>query len=310
MQELINYYKEKYSEMTLYTMESNRHGNLPVYVAKKHRDDKNVCYHRHEAFQINYITRGNLCHEVNHSGYQLGKGSIFIIPPYVPHAMYAVDDEGYECVELEFVPDFVFDSSTLETHTNETLLDFAFVEPFFVAEQDVRPKLLLSGSKQQTIEHFINNIIREYEERPEGFLLAIKANLLNLLLALRRYFEEEISKDAESIYRQYREEIKKTIEYIDRHYTEELTVENMTRISCLSRSHFSYLFKSITGRTLVEYVTDIRMAKVVEMLETTEMSVTEICYQTGFHNINYFNKVFKKIYGISPSQYRKNIRIG
>lgn len=310
MQELTDYYKEKYSDIVLYTMESNGHGNLPVYVAKKHNSNRTVCHHRHEPFQINYITRGNLCHEVNNSRYRLSKGSIFIIPPYIPHAMYAVDDEGYECVELEFVMDFVFDSSTLAAHTNTALFDFAFVEPFFVAEQDVRPRLLLTGSRQQTVEHFVSNIIREYEERTDGFLLAIKANLLNLLVVLGRYFDEETGRDKESIYRQQREEIRQTIEYIDSHCAEELTVENMAKISCLSRSYFSYLFKSITGKTLVEYVTDKRMERVVEMLGKTELSVTEICYRTGFHNINYFNRVFKKVYGISPTQYRKNLRSG
>mgnify|MGYP001943253646 FL=1 len=72
----------------------------------------------------------------------------------------------------------------------------------------------------------------------------------------------------------------------------------------MSRSHFCRLFKEVTGQTLIEYVNDIRLSKAKAMLQDPNLSITEIALSTGFSDINYFSRLFKKTYQISPSGMR------
>ena len=302
---LTEYYKEKYRDVLLYTMEVNHNGYLPVFIRKATSQREQKPLHRHEMFQINYVTGGRVCHEINQSRYELSKGHIFVIPPYVPHTLNPLDEEGYDLIELEFVPQFIFDNGSFAAGENTAVFDFAFVEPFLVAEQEVKPRLLLTGRKQQTVEEILESIWEEYNQRSDSFLLSIKADLLKLLVTLGRYFKEEMGQSAGG--KDQRFEILRVLRYIDEHYNEKLTVEAMAKIANLSRSHFSSLFKGMTGKTLVEYITALRLKTAAELLRTTQLSVVEICFAVGFDCVNHFNRVFKKEFDGSPLQYRKGI---
>jgi len=302
---LTEYYKEKYRDVLLYTMEVNHNGNLPVYIRKVSSEKEGKPLHRHEMFQINYITGGKVYHEINHSRYELSAGHIFIIPPYVPHSLNPADEEGYGLVELEFIPQFIFDNNSFTGGENTAVFDFAFVEPFLVAEQDVRPSLLLTGTKQREVEEILENIRLEYTGRPDSFLLSIKADLLKLLVTLGRFFKEETNQSP--TYREHRLEIMRVLRYIDEHYNEKLAVEDMAAIANLSRAYFSCLFKNLTGKTLIEYIPPRRPNNAALLLLHTPSSVVEICFSVGFDSVNHFNRVFKKEFGCSPLQYRKGV---
>ena len=104
-----------------------------------------------------------------------------------------------------------------------------------------------------------------------------------------------------------RYEILRVLRYIDEHYNEKLTVEEVAKIANLSRSHFSNLFKGMTGKTLMEYITALRLKTAAKLLCETELSVVEICFAVGFGCVTHFNRVFKKEFDCSPVQYRKGI---
>lgn len=301
---LSEYYKEKYQDVLLYTMQNNRNGTLPVHIRKVNSKNGQSPRHRHEVFQINYITSGRVYHEINESRYELGKGHIFVIPPYVPHMLVPADEAGYSLIELEFLPEFIFEPLSFDEERDTAVFDFAFVEPFLVAEQDVKPRLLLTGQKQQQVEEILESIWKGYTGRLDSFLLEIKADLLKLLVILGRYFREETNRN--SNHHSHPIEVMRVIRYLDEHYKEKITVDELAKIANLSRSYFSCIFKDTTGKTLIEYITSLRLKHAAEMLCNSNWSISEICYESGFDSINHFNRVFKKEYGCSPLQYRKN----
>lgn len=299
---LSDYYKEKYQDVPLFTMQNNHNGSLPVHIRKVNSKDAQSPRHRHEVFQINYITSGRVYHEINQSRYELAKGHIFIIPPYVPHMLVPADDAGYSLIELEFLPEFIFEPLSFDEERDTAVFDFAFVEPFLVAEQDVKPRLLLTGERQQQVERILESILKCYTSRSDSFLLEIKADLLKLLVILGRYFKEETNRNADH---SDPIEVMRVIRYLDEHYKEKITVDDMAKIANLSRSYFSSIFKDRTGKTLVAYITSLRLKRAAEMLCNSGWSIAEICYESGFDSVNHFNRVFKKEYGCSPLQYRK-----
>ncbi|GGH78203.1 two-component system response regulator YesN [Pullulanibacillus pueri] len=94
-------------------------------------------------------------------------------------------------------------------------------------------------------------------------------------------------------------------EYIDSHYTESLSLEDVANHVQLSPYYFSKLFKENYEMTYIEYLTKQRIEHAQNLLKTTELSQKEICYQVGYHDPNYFSRVFKKWTKQSPREYRR-----
>ena len=99
--------------------------------------------------------------------------------------------------------------------------------------------------------------------------------------------------------------IKEAKEYILENYTNaELSLEVICRHLHLSPAYFSSLFKKETGQTYINYLTDIRLNKAVELISTTDEKTYMIAEKVGYLEQNYFSYVFKKKFGVSPTKYR------
>ncbi|MFC4597804.1 response regulator [Cohnella hongkongensis] len=99
-------------------------------------------------------------------------------------------------------------------------------------------------------------------------------------------------------------ELKKIIQYIEQHYDQEITLASLARHVMMGENYVSALFKKKTGETLIHYLHRIRIEKAIEYLRTTDLPVNQIGQNVGFMNDNYFIKIFKRITGTTPSQYR------
>ncbi|MBB3126675.1 two-component system response regulator YesN [Paenibacillus rhizosphaerae] len=95
--------------------------------------------------------------------------------------------------------------------------------------------------------------------------------------------------------------------YIDDHYATDLNLSDMAARFNYHPSYFSELFKKRVGRTFIQYLTDVRMTQAIRLLEETQLSLWDIAELTGFSNASYFSSKFKKVYGVSPSDYRERL---
>lgn len=291
-------------DLRVYRMDSNGNGGLPIFIRKYHETSVTTEYHTHDSIQINYILHGSLRHHINDSSHDLVKGDIFIIPPYVPHCLSAKPGCSFEVIELEFLPEFIFGRHvTMEKIDN--IFDFAYIEPFLVSECEVRPRLNLSGKAQVEVDMLFSRLLAEYEKRDSSFLLAMKSLVLWLLVYVSRCFHDDVQ-DVESrqLFDRHRTAISSAIEYINQNFTDDVSIEKASHVAMLSQSYFSYLFKSMTGKTFVEYLNELRIQEAMRLLKNTNKRVVDICFESGFKNVNHFNRTFKSYAGISPMQYR------
>lgn len=100
--------------------------------------------------------------------------------------------------------------------------------------------------------------------------------------------------------------IEKIIEYIKNHYMEDITLDDLAKMVYLSPTYLSYLFKKQLGITFKEYLINIRLKKSKELIETTNLSIGEISKLVGIEDQNYFSRLFKKKFGVSPLNYKKD----
>lgn len=300
----------EYSHIPLLKMSDNKHGDMPIFIRKyalsfdDRLQDTNQL-HRHEYMQINYVCKGKGVHVINKSEYRILKGDIFVIPPFVPHCIRAMKDSSLNVYEFEFVPEFV--NQNFESIENvESFFDFAYIEPFLVNESNVKPRLNLIGKNQVEVESILMEVLSEYTEKKSGYLLIIKSLLLKLLVLVGREFTKDLeNSESRSVFDRHRDSIFGAIKFINDNYDHDMSVEEVAKEFMLSQSYFSYLFKSITSRTFTEYVNGIRISKAMELLRKTDKRVLDICYETGFKNVNHFNRLFRQQTGVSPLNYRK-----
>lgn len=295
---------EEYQHIRLYRMEENNN-NLPFFITKYNLARLPLELHRHEYMQINYISEGSIRHVIHNNEFELVKGDIFVIPPYIPHGLIPSDSKDAEVIELEFLPEFI--NQNFESISNiRSFFDFAYLEPFLVTESQIRPKLNLSGKIQMEVEGLLCEALDEYQKKESGYVLLIRSLVLKLLVLVGRGFDKELEKnDDDLLYRRHRDAIYHTIEYIDEHYYLPLKVEDVSKVAMVSQSYFSYLFKSITSRTFVEYLNQLRISKAMNLLKNSDKRVLDICYEVGYNNVNHFNRLFRQQTGTTPLAYRK-----
>ncbi len=95
---------------------------------------------------------------------------------------------------------------------------------------------------------------------------------------------------------------RKLLQYINEHFNEKLQLDKLANMFYINESYGSQLFSKYLGRSFTEYITDIKMEKALDLLKT-DMHVNEIAEFLSY-DYGYFNKLFKKIYGMTPTQYR------
>lgn len=104
-----------------------------------------------------------------------------------------------------------------------------------------------------------------------------------------------------------RSQLDQAREYIKENFRSDITMEEVAEQVNLSSYYFSKMFKQQMGETFIDYITKIRIDEAKSLLVNSDLSLKEICYQVGYNDPNYFSRVFKKVVGKSPSEYRTGL---
>lgn len=102
--------------------------------------------------------------------------------------------------------------------------------------------------------------------------------------------------------------VRKIYEYINTHFTQQITLEDLANLVGMTPVALSRFFKLRSGRTISDYIIDIRLGNATRLLVNTTNSISEICYDCGFNNLSNFNRIFKRKKDCSPTEFRENFR--
>lgn len=101
--------------------------------------------------------------------------------------------------------------------------------------------------------------------------------------------------------------LKSMVEYIHENYNHKITLGNIAAAGHISKRTSENLFLEYQNKTPIEFLTDYRLRKGIELMKNTDMTILEISLAVGFSSGSYFAETFKNVFGKSPTEYRRNI---
>lgn len=150
-------------------------------------------------------------------------------------------------------------------------------------------------------------MVREYTAQAPGYELALRGHLFTLMTLLYR---RHVQKLPSAPYRRQDQRIKGVLKLIGERYTQSLSPRMLAEFCGLDLAYFCRLFRRATGMTAAAYITAYRLSKAEELLIGTELPVTVIAEKTGFEDVSYFSRCFKRSRGISPLRFRRQAETG
>lgn len=258
----------------------------------RHEDEKN--YHSHDYLELAFILSGKGKYHIDGEVYGVEAGDLLIFNPGVKHQ--ALVDEESDMPTTEF---FVGCSDI-------QIPGFAYN---YLPVPEGGYFIHTKGELKTRISRLCSLMEQENQVYLEGRYFMMKALLMQMILQVVREQCEEVqpsdSYQFASVNKAY--VVKRIISYFEQHYSEKISLDQIAENMYLSPFYISKIFKSETGDTPIRHLINIRLEKAKQLLEVGHNgSIQEIAAMVGYEDAYHFSKLFKKRYGIPPSQARKH----
>jgi len=254
-------------------------------------------WHYHPEIEILYCVKGKGTNFIGNCIRTIEEGELLLLGKNLPHtrqrdARYYQENpsEKPESVVIQFRDDF------LGEHFFE-LREFSHIHKLL---QGAKGGLKFYGSTLETVAQKLKGI------RALNTTSAI-LELLSILDMLARSDEFEFLNAANYVsdaHEKYSQKINKVYHYTIEHFREPISLAQVASLTNHSPAAFCRYFKTRTRKSYFEYLTEIRIAYACERLMEGNLDVTQVCFASGFNNLSNFHKQFKKVMGLTPSEYR------
>lgn len=151
-------------------------------------------------------------------------------------------------------------------------------------------------------------VIHELTEKSTAYELALKSKLFSIFcILIRKKLNTTIPQSEKYSIRSRKYELLKNIlGYISQNYNKKISLSNISENVNLTPQYLCRFFREITGYTLSDYINQYRIETSCTLLKVSSLSITDIALECGFENISYFNRVFKRQTGCTPTEFRMN----
>jgi AraC-like DNA-binding protein len=255
-------------------------------------------------YELLYIKEGNVKIVIEDVIYFGNPGDIFLFKPKERHSIEILGKEQLRQPHIHFdllyktdSPDVKVSFKALDKMTEEELRYF---REDITSNEEIRLLNVISIRNKMYFEELLFEIIKEYSEKMPLYQISVKG----LFIKLWTYIIRENNFVSNSEIFSNIEELNSIKEYLTFNVHKEITLNLLEKEFKLSKFHLSRLFKKAFGMTPIHYHQLIRIEKAKEMIQFSNMSITEISEIFKFKSINAFSRSFRNIEGVAPSFYR------
>ena len=259
--------------------------------------------HRHQFFELAYVTGGSVEHTLNGEKGILREGDYFIVDYGIEHSYK--NSRNLTLINCLFLPECI-DDTLSGCKVFDELLQVCFIRYYRRYFSRVKtPVNQIFHDDDKKVLALLSGMQEEYSKKQIGYEEIFRSRLMEILtLTMRKIFYREAGK-AENAAQS--EMILSAVKYFDTHYRDHGLLEKFCREHHYSTQYISRKFHLETGMTVLEYVQRIRVEKSCELIAGSDYSIREIGLLVGYENMKYFNRVFQKLIHMSPGEYRKKV---
>lgn len=267
------------------------------YLAERHKTQFSYPLHKHPEYELNFVGNAKGAHRVVGDSIEIvGDFDMCLLGSGIEHEW-----QQYECVSpdiheitIQFANDLI----------SESLLEKNYMSSI---------KKLLKDSEHGVC-FSMEAILHTYDKLEEllkignGFYQVLKLFEILYELSQSDYRLLASSAFANTEVTAESRRVQKVTDYVAKHFKEEIRLQDLSDLVGMTPSAFSRFFKLRTHKSISDYIIDVRLGYAARKLADSAMSILEICYTSGFNNISYFNRIFKKKKGCTPTEFRSNYR--
>ena len=260
-----------------------------IYVIDKDHPKYEMAFHWHASVEIIRIIKGKLLITLNNISFTARDGDVVFVNPETVHGATPYECE-YECL--------VFPLSFFKSGNRAC-------ERFLEDLSDRNCRLDFMPSHDELIS-CANDLFETVKTRENGYqfvTIGLVYRLIGLFVKSDQYSYETkglTDKNDQKVLK-----LKKTLAFIRENFDKEISLDEIASPSGFSTKYFCSFFKEMTGKSAIEYLNSYRVERACRKLLGSDQTITQIAYGSGFNDLSYFIKTFKRIKGCSPSDYRK-----
>ena len=283
--------------------ELKKHGSdhfpfLVSYQCLSEYDSNSFMWHCHPEIEITYVKEGSMHYRINNRSFHLKEGDIIFCNSNALHSGEMENQEDCSYIPITFDPKLIygFFQSTICTR---------YVDPVI---QNLAVCALHIDYSEKWHENFRDRMLEVIsldKKKPDFYELDISIRMQLLWRLLVEHLPHQ-PVSTTSDFTEY-ERIRRILSYIEQNYMNQITLDDISEHIHLCESECTRLFKRHMNTTLFSFLQEYRIERSLEYLNTKE-SISSIAEKTGFSDSNYYSKVFSKIKGCSPREYRKNLK--
>lgn len=252
-----------------------------------------VPIHWHNSVEIIYIKQGIGTVQVDFDTYTAQSGDIFFILPGHLHGLKSIHEKRMEYENIIFDMDFLGSGKV-------DICSQKYLQPIINGQINFPSRIQKGDSMHSRISACLDASDRLCSLRTAGYELGVKGYLM-VLFSLLIQITEPSGKNTDD---KNIQKLKTVLLRIESDYDKKLTVNDIAAECGYSASHFMRWFKDATGSGFTAYLIEYRLNKAALALRDTDDTILGISEKTGFDNLSNFNRLFKKKFKMTPSQFR------
>lgn len=258
------------------------------------KDDFDFPVHYHPEFEINFIQNGSGVKRVVGDNIEdIDAIELVLVGPNLYHGW-----------ELNKCKNDKIHEITIQFHNDlfdESLLSRKIMSPIKDMFQRSIHGILFS---KKTAEELAPRIVKISKLDGMDYFLEITSILYDLANSRNQRLLSTYTVDHDT-FEEY-DKMKLIYDFVQNNFAEKITLEDVSKVACMSSISFGRFIKKRTGKTFVNYINDIRIGYAARWLVEKDLSISEIAFKSGFNNIANFNRSFKAFKKRTPSQYRED----